>query len=161
MILVVAVALMVVSVPLTGGNLGALSAVRVRAAWAAVAAVALQVLIISIFQRVIPHELASALHIVSYALAAWFVVANRPIRWFWVIALGGALNLVVIASNNGVMPASATAMRSAGIAPAHGEFVNSGAVAHPRFAFLGDVFAVPKPVPLANVFSIMAPRWIG
>ena len=154
MIIVAAVALMVISVPLAGGNLGALSTLRVHAAWAAVTAVALQVVIISIFQRVIPHALASGLHLVSYALAAWFVFANRHIRWLWVVALGGALNLVAIAANDGVMPASAAAMRAAGIATVNDEFVNSGAVAHARFAFFGDVFAVPRSLPLANVFSI-------
>ncbi len=33
-------------------------------------------------------------------------------------------------------------------------FRNSAAVAHPRLAFLGDVFAVPASWPLSNVFSV-------
>ena len=35
-----------------------------------------------------------------------------------------------------------------------GDFNNSGILAHPQLAWLGDVLAVPAGVPLANVFSI-------
>jgi len=31
--------------------------------------------------------------------------------------------------------------------------VNSGILADPQLVFLGDVFAVPEPIPLANDFS--------
>lgn len=154
MIIVVAVALVIVSVPLAGGHLGALSSLRVRAVWTVFVAIALQVVVISIMQAVLPHALASAVHLGSYGLAAWFVVVNRHIRGLFIVAAGGLLNLVAIALNHGVMPASAAAMRSAGIATASGEFVNSGAVAHPKLGYLGDIFALPKPWPFANVFSI-------
>jgi hypothetical protein len=154
MIIVAAVAVVVVSVPLFGGNLGALATLRVRQAWAAMAAIALQVVIISVFEKVIPHALGSALHLVSYGLAGWFVVANRRIRGLWVVALGGMLNVAAIVANDGVMPASNAAMHAAGIATKPYEFVNSGTVSHPKLAFLGDLFAWPKPLPLANVFSI-------
>jgi hypothetical protein len=33
-------------------------------------------------------------------------------------------------------------------------FQSSAAVAEPRFAFLGDVFAIPASWPLGNVFSV-------
>jgi len=154
MIIVAAVAVAVISVPLFGGNLGALATLRVRHVWSAVTAIALQVVIISVLEKVIPHALGSALHLVSYGLAGWFVVANRHIRGLWVVALGGLLNVVAIAANDGVMPASDAAMRAAGIATGPNEFVNSGAVSHAKLAFLGDLFAWPKPLPLANVFSI-------
>ena len=62
-------------------------------------------------------------------------------------------NFVVIVANGGVMPASRAAQVAAGLVGRQG-FENSVAVAHPNLAFLGDVFAVPAGVPLANVFSI-------
>jgi hypothetical protein len=51
------------------------------------------------------------------------------------------------------MPASRAAQIAAGLVGRQG-FENSAAVAHPNLGFLGDVFAVPADLPLANVFSI-------
>jgi hypothetical protein len=52
------------------------------------------------------------------------------------------------------MPARAGALRAAGRAVTGTEFANSATLSHPRLAWLGDVAAVPKGVPLANVFSV-------
>ena len=46
------------------------------------------------------------------------------------------------------------ALQRAGWPTVSDQFENSTALAHPRLLFLGDVFAVPKWVPFANVFSI-------
>jgi hypothetical protein len=94
------------------------------------------------------------LHIGSYALAAVFVVANRRIPGMRVLALGATLNLIAIVANNGVMPASGSALRTAGRLSSSTDFVNSAVLPHPRLLFLGDIFAVPQSVPLANVYSI-------
>jgi hypothetical protein len=53
------------------------------------------------------------------------------------------------------MPTSRGALQQAGIPfrPTHG-FRNSVYVPHAKLQFLGDVFAIPKGWPLANVFSI-------
>jgi uncharacterized protein DUF5317 len=91
---------------------------------------------------------------VSYGLAVAFLVANRQIPWLWVVGLGGLANLVAIAANGGVMPADPGAMARAGMVVHAHEFANSTAVAHPRLAWLGDYFAVPASIPLANVFSV-------
>ena len=153
MILPFFVMLAIVSVPLAGGRLGRLADLRVRAVWTVVAAMALQVVIIEVVQRAIPQAVASALHLVSYALAVWFVIANRRIRGLWIVALGGALNLVAITLNHGVMPASPEAARTAGIVKSADQFDNSAPTPGARVWFLGDVFAVPKRYPMANVFS--------
>ena len=71
----------------------------------------------------------------------------------WLVAIGGALNFAAIVANGGVMPASRDALVRAGIEPSHG-FANSAALAHPKLQLIGDVFAVPGPWPLGNVFSI-------
>jgi hypothetical protein len=70
-----------------------------------------------------------------------------------VVALGAALNVLAIATNGGVMPANATALRISGIASRPG-FDNSAALAHPHLAFLGDVIPVPGPWPIGNVLSV-------
>jgi hypothetical protein len=70
-----------------------------------------------------------------------------------VISAGGLLNLIAIAANGGVMPASESAMRRAGLLSGT-DFTNSGVVEHARVAWLGDVFSIPASWPLSNVFSV-------
>ena len=54
----------------------ALAELRVRAVWAAVLALVLQIGIINIFEHQVAHSAAVAIHLASYVLAGWFVVAN-------------------------------------------------------------------------------------
>jgi len=70
------------------------------------------------------------------------------------LGLGGALNATAITANDGVMPARAQALEAAGRPTVEEGFRNSAAVADPYLAWLGDTFAIPSGVPLANVFSI-------
>jgi hypothetical protein len=70
------------------------------------------------------------------------------------VALGAALNLLVISVNGGVMPASPSALAGAGLPVNEPGFQNSTALAEPRLAFLGDVFSLPASWPLSNVFSV-------
>jgi hypothetical protein len=152
-LLLVAVLVAVLVVRPTGGHLYALAQVRLQLVPAIVGALCLQVVIISVLPDGSPglHRLA---HVSSYVLAGAFLVANRRVRGMWIVALGAALNLVAILANDGVMPASRSALRAAGIVTKSQGFANSSAVAHPRLLPLGDIFAVPAPWPLHNVFSI-------
>lgn len=152
MLLLAAVALAIVTLPLSGGSFSELGATRLRFVWAIFAALTLQVVILSVWPDGSP-ALHRILHVGSYGLATVFLVANGRVHGMWVVAVGMSLNLVAIVANNGVMPASGKAMRAAGRVASHG-FMNSTAVAHPRLLFLGDVLAVPKPWPLHNVYSI-------
>jgi hypothetical protein len=154
MIVVAALVLVAVSVPLAGGHLERLAEVKLRAVWAAIGALTLQIGIINVFEHSTPHAVAVAVHLLSYALAGWFVIANRRIRGLVIIAFGAALNMAAIVTNHGVMPASPTAARIAGHAVPTDKFVNSVATPDANLAFLGDVFAVPEGYPLANVFSV-------
>jgi hypothetical protein len=52
------------------------------------------------------------------------------------------------------MPASAAALHRAGIIETTDHFANSTPVGHAHLQILGDVLAIPKGWPLANVFSI-------
>jgi hypothetical protein len=78
---------------------------------------------------------------------------NRRITGLPILAVGAALNSLAIIANAGIMPASARAMRLAGLAPAD-HYANSAPVAHPHLLALGDVIPVPGPWPLGNVISI-------
>ncbi len=142
-----------VTVPLARGRLSRLADVRPRAQWLALLAIGLQILIVN----VIPDRdatLLAAVHLTSYALLFAFVAANRHIAYVWLIGLGGLLNVVAIAANEGVMPADPDALRRAGLPVGGGEFENSAAVEDPRLQPLGDVFAVPESWPISNVFSV-------
>jgi hypothetical protein len=146
-------ALLVVTVPLFGGRLRALAAVRITSVWLIGSALALQVLAISVVPTW-PRLLLVGAHLVSYALAGRFVWLNRRVAGLPIVALGGALNAVTIAVNGGTLPASRAALVRAGIHPVAGDFNNSGVLAHPHLAWLGDVLATPAGFPMANVFSI-------
>ncbi len=151
MIIAATGALLLLAPVLVGGRLSRLGGVRFRAGWTVVAAILLQVLVIELLTG--PRRLLDAGHIVSYLLAGAFVLANRRIPGLLLIGAGCASNGITITVNGGTLPASAWAMRTAGIAPTS-DFVNTGLVAHPRLALLGDVLAIPAPLPFANTFSV-------
>lgn len=146
--------LAILSVPAAGGRLTSLVRLELRAGALLAAAIAVQIVVISVVPGDLPGWAAATLHLITYGLAAGFLLANRRVAGLWVVAAGAAANAAAIAANNGVMPASSRALAAAGRAVVTGEFENSAVVAHPRLALLGDVFAVPERVPLANVFSV-------
>jgi hypothetical protein len=138
---------------LLGGRLRRFGDVRLRQAVVLPIALISQVVIIEIIPEA-NHAALSAAHIVTYAMAGWFVWVNRAIPGLWIIAAGSASNGITIAVNGGTLPASRTALNVAGVHPKPGEFLNSGVLAHPHLSFLGDVFAIPDRFPLSNVFSV-------
>ena len=152
MIIVVAAILAVLTVPLTGRSLAPLANLPLKRVWLVWLSIGLQVAIISVFT--LPRWLGQPLHLSTYALSAAFLWSNRHLPGAWILALGTALNLVAIVANGGTMPASASAFRSAGLANAGTQFENSNVVHGARLQWLGDVFAIPKGWPLANVFSV-------
>jgi hypothetical protein len=100
-----------------------------------------------------PRGLAATLHVLTYAVAFAFLWMNRGVGGVWIVAAGAITNGVVIALNGGTLPASAWAVRAAGL---DGDlaFANSAVLDHPVLPWLGDVFAWPAPLPLANTFSV-------
>jgi hypothetical protein len=147
------IALALLTVPLAGGRLGNLARLHLRAVWAVVVAVTIQLLVITVF----PHGdtmLHAVAHMLSYAVGAVFLVANRRLDGIWLAAVGATLNALVIALNGGVMPASVDALRRAGIQINPAEFENSRPISDAKLGFLGDIFAWPTPMPFSNVFSI-------
>jgi hypothetical protein len=144
--------LIVALVPLTRGHLGRLAEIRLRWVPLAVAALAVQVLVITVWPRM-PHGLAVGAHLATYVMLGAVVWANRAIPGMVVIALGAASNALAIAVNDGTLPASASALRQAGIKPRVG-FQNSGVLLHPHLSWLGDVMVTPSWLPLRNMLSV-------
>ena len=114
------------------------------------ATLALQVVAVEVEM---PEALAATLHVATYVVALGFLWVNRRVAGVWVVAAGAFTNGLAIALNGGVLPARAGAVSAAGLNldPA---FSNSAVLEHPILPWLGDVFAWPAPLPLANTFSV-------
>jgi Family of unknown function (DUF5317) len=153
MILLVAFAVTLASVPLCGGRLSRLGQLDLRHGWLIISAMAIQTLVISVIPGIGPGP-GNAIHLATYAMAAVFLVMNRLLPGMPLLAFGSAANLAAIVANGGVMPASAWATRMSGLTSPGDEFANSRMVEHPHLRFLGDVFAIPESWPFSNVFSI-------
>src|SRR4029079_18725334 len=72
---------------------------------------------------------------------------------FAVVAIGAASNLAAIVANGGYMPASTGALAALGTTINAG-YSNSAVVPSPALGALTDVFAMPRWLPFANVFSL-------
>jgi Family of unknown function (DUF5317) len=153
MTLLLAFLLLLLTVPAAGGRLRRLEGLRFRWIWLAVLALGAQLFILAVVPEgdTAVHRVA---HLLTYGLVGACVIRNLDIRFMWVVAVGGLLNLIAIGANGGVMPASRSAMETAGLEVSRGSFTNSDAVEGANLAFLGDVFAIPDGWPGANVFSV-------
>src|SRR2546423_12174524 len=144
--------LAVITVPFVGGRLALLAGLQIRGLYVLVPTLLVQVLITDVFTHA-PWALLATLHLLTYAAAAYVIWLNRSLAGIAVVGLGAALNAVTIAVNHGTLPASAAALRAAGIHETDG-FANSGVLAHPKLAFLGDSMSTPAWLPFRNVISI-------
>jgi hypothetical protein len=150
MILIALAGLCLLSVPLTGGNLGRLASLRLAGLWTPMLALGLQVVLTTIAPAGHPllHRVA---HIGTYVVIGLFLWINQRLAGVKLIGAGAFLNALAITLNGGVMPATRAAARLAGLHLRPG-FDNSAPVAHAHLAWLGDV--IPWPGPLPNVLSI-------
>lgn len=146
-------ALCLATVPLAGGRLSALADLRFRGTRVLIVALAVQVLILAILSDGNPTVLG-AVYVATFLTAATFIWLNRRVPGVPLLGLGGALNATAIVANDGVMPARPGALMAAGRPVVEDGFRNSAAVADPQLPWLGDTFAIPSPLPLANVFSV-------
>ncbi|WNM24341.1 DUF5317 domain-containing protein [Demequina capsici] len=149
--LILAFAALAVASPLVAGRWPAeLVLHRWRWAWLIWVALLIQ---IGLFSFGFAERIGPALHILTYVVAVVFLWVNRTVKGTLIVAAGAVSNGVTIALNGGTLPATAWAQHAAGI-DSDAEFVNSGVVADPVLPWLGDVFAWPEPLPLANTFSV-------
>ncbi len=154
MIMVAGLALILISVWQCGGQFTRLGSIRPVGLSIAALALLIQLVILNVLSTVLPTAAAEGLHLMTYAMAASFVVLNRKIRGLPWVAVGGGMNLFAIAANDGIMPASPWALTMAGHPLVATDFDNSQSITHAKAWFLGDIFPWPHPLPLANVFSL-------
>lgn len=153
MLILLLTLLLVAVVPLVGGDLRRLSTAGLRTSWVLPLAFALQMVFLGVLDDA-PRAIVASAHGASYLLAAVFLWRNRHLRGLSVLAVGAACNALTIGLNGGTLPASRTALETAGRELKAEGFQNSGLLEDPLLPFMGDVFAVPAGIPFANVFSI-------
>jgi Family of unknown function (DUF5317) len=141
---------------LAGGRVAGLATLHLRWPAAVVGGLLVQVVLFSpaVASRV--GDLGPPVYVASTMLVGAAVLRNWSVPGMPVVAAGAACNLLAIIANGGYMPASAGAIALMG-GPAHGGaagYSNSAALADPALWFLTDVFAMPRWVPFANVFSL-------
>ncbi len=143
-----------------GGSLSTLSEARLRWWPLALIGLALQLVPVSRIHGHSQHDLAVGLLIASYVVLLLFVGLNFRLPGFWLIAVGFALNLLVISVNGG-MPVNEHALRVAGgpryAATIHDLLEHGGAkhhLARPDDVLLPLSDAIPMGWPIRNVFSV-------
>lgn len=157
MLLLYAVALGLLAGVLTRGSVGALGSVKIKLWPVALIGLAFQLLLFSSPLAAVVGNLGPSLYVVSTALVLMTLVLNIRQPGFWLIALGAFANFTVIVANGGQMPASPEAFAMLYGTPQvpTTNFSNSViADAGTQLYFLADIFVLPRPIPLANVFSI-------
>jgi MFS family permease len=125
----------------------------IRWAWLAVLGVMLQATLMLPLVATRLGPAAPVVYVASSLAVLACVLRNVRVPGLALVALGGISNLVAVIANGGYMPVSPEAARLAGHGPVTG-YTNTvekvGAVLQP----LTDIFVVPAPLPLANVYSI-------
>ena len=157
MLLLYAVLFGLVAGLLTRGSIAALGSVKIKLWPVALIGLAFQLLLFSSPLAAVVGRLGPSLYVISTALVLMALVVNVRQPGFWLIALGAFANFVVIVTNGGQMPASPeafTMLYGTPMVPTT-NFSNS-VIAGPntQFYFLADMFVLPRPIPLANVFSL-------
>jgi Family of unknown function (DUF5317) len=139
---------------LIGGRPAGLASIDFKWAPLAIAGFAIQ---IALFSGPVADEISetmgSVIYVASTAIVFVVVLRNVRVTGLPVVALGAASNLAAIVANGGHMPTTIGASIAAGRPPLEG-FSNSAIVENAALAPLTDIFAMPKGLPLSNVFSI-------
>lgn len=161
MFMLLGIILAIVAALLRGGSLQNFGALRVRRVPLIVAAFGLQFLIFApIAAPLIPPWAITPLYILSMALLTLWAAINRRVPGMLIMAAGLLSNFAAITANGGYMPVSSDSVRYSGsisryeASPNH--IVHNSAMRDDdvRLWILTDIFAVPKSVPFANVYSV-------
>ena len=141
---------------LTGGRVAGLASVTIRWPGAIVAGLVIQVVLFTPQVAARVGDLGPVIYIGSTMLVGAAVLRNWALPGMPLVAAGAACNLAAILANGGSMPASRAAVElMGGVAPTiEAGYSNSSLAADPALWFLTDVFAMPRWVPFANVFSV-------
>jgi Family of unknown function (DUF5317) len=139
-----------------GGRISALADIHVRWWGLAVGGLVFQVLLFGpLAARV--GDAGPALYVASSSVVFIAMLRNLDLPGFPLLAVGAALNMLVVVANGGSMPSLPHAwelLNGLPVVPTT-DFSNSTLIGPgTTLPFLADVFVLPRPVPLANVFSI-------
>jgi hypothetical protein len=140
-----------------GGRLAALGDVHIRWWPVALAGLGFQLLLFGPPLAEIVGDAGPPLYVGSGLVVMAALLRNLHQPGFAVIAVGALLNLVVITANGGQMPAAPEAWAVLnGLSQVPVEHFSNSTLIGPQthFPLLGDIFVLPRPIPLANVFSI-------
>jgi hypothetical protein len=157
MLLLYAIAAGLLVGSVAGGRVAALADLHIR--WLGVAVVGL-LFQLALFHPVVAErvgDLGPTLYVASTLAVFAALLRNLALPGLPIVALGAALNLLAILANGGAMPSDPGAWLSlTGVAAIPTEdFTNSTLMgAGTALPWLGDVFVLPRPIPLANVFSV-------
>jgi hypothetical protein len=152
MFLLPSIGIGIVFAVLLGGRLSRVLDVHLRCQALVVLALGVQVVLLAGLGDGFSNLQQRGLHLTSYALLIVFAVVNLRVWALVPVLLGTGLNALAIAANAGRMPvADHAAEAMGGLRPSDDSNVTT---ASDRLGFLGDVFALPAEVPLANVFSV-------
>jgi hypothetical protein len=157
MLLLYAVILGLIAGLLTGGKIAALGSAHIRLAPVALIGFLAQLLLFSSPLAGIVGAWGPSLYVLSTVAVLMALVVNLRQPGFWLIIVGALANFAVIVANGGQMPASPDAWAAlTGVAAVPTDVFSNSHLAGPDtvLAFLGDNFVLPRPFPLANVFSI-------
>ncbi len=140
----------------TRGRVARLGVLRVRWMSLTVAALLVQLVLFGPLSEELPGvgRWGPTAYVLSSAAVLLVVMRNLGLPGVPLVALGAVANLAAIVANGGLMPASPEALAALGWTGAHETFSNSALVASPALAPLTDLFALPAPMPLRNVFSL-------
>ena len=142
---------------LAGGRLDGLTAAHFRLMPLALGGLLFQLVLFSapVTERI--GDLGPVLYVLSTLAVFVALIANLRLPGMWIIAVGAGMNLVAIVSNGGYMPSSPEAwMQLNGTPTLPVEDYSNSMLIGPATPFpaLGDIFVLPRPIPLANVFSL-------
>jgi hypothetical protein len=144
------------------GSLANLAKLKLHGLWLIPLALIIQLLIFPLGPRAPILKVGTAyLHLLSYFCLLAFIGLNWRYPELLIMGVGLGLNLLVIAANGGYMPASADALRRAGlegVAAALEQGLHHGNTVlmspQTKLNFLGDLLYLPAIIPLANAFSV-------
>jgi hypothetical protein len=157
MLLLYAVIIGLVAGLISGGKFAALGSTHIRLWPVALIGLFAQLLLFGSPLAAVVGPWGPSLYVLSTVLVLMALVYNLRQPGFWLIILGALANFTVIVLNGGQMPASPEAWQAlTGVAAVPTTDFSNSALSGPStvLAFLGDNFVLPRPFPLANVFSI-------
>jgi hypothetical protein len=138
---------------LLGGRWQALGSITIRWAPLILLGFLAQVVLFSDYVSSRVGDAGPALYVASTLAVGVAVVRNLGLPGIPLVIAGAISNMAAILANGGFMPAAPGALAALGkTAPT--TYSNSAVVAQPALELLTDRFALPRWLPLANVFSV-------